>query len=65
LRPADRAKEHRIRPPARVEHAVRERGAVGVDRGAADELLVELDAAELFEDAPRRGDDLRPDSVPR
>ena len=39
-----------------VEHLVGERGAVLVDRGAADQVLGDLDAAELVEQpaAPRR-----------
>jgi len=36
---------------------------VGVDRGAADQVLVELELAEGFEQFARGGDDLRADPV--
>ena len=63
LRSADRAEQHGVGPAARLEHLVGERVAVGVDRGAADQLLVELEIAERLEHPPRGGDDLGPDPV--
>ena len=37
--------------------------AVLVDRGSADRLLAELELTDSLQDAPGRGDDLRPDTV--
>ena len=45
--PAHGRKQHGVGGRARVQHLVGERAPVGVDRGAADELLVELEVAEL------------------
>ena len=57
LRAADRAEQDRVGGAALLQHLVGERGAVRVDRGAADQVLVDLDAAELRRAAsspPRR-----------
>ena len=48
---------------AGVEHLVGERGAVRVDRGAADQPLVELEVAQLAEHLLGRGHDLGADPV--
>ena len=63
LRAADGAEQDRVGLAAGVEDLVGERGAVGVDRGAADEVLVEVELADRVEHAPRRGDDLGADPV--
>ena len=63
LRAADRAEQHRVGGAALLQHLVGERGAVGVDRGAADQVLVDLDAAELVEQLGRGGADLGADPV--
>ena len=49
LRPADRPQENGVRLAAGAEDLVGERGPVGVDRGAADEPLVELELAQRLE----------------
>ena len=56
LRPADGAEQHGVGVAAGLEHLVGERGAVLVDRGAADQALVELELAERVQQpvAPRR-----------
>ena len=47
LRPADRAEQHRPAVAADVDDLVAQRRAVGVDRGAADQLLDELEREAL------------------
>ena len=53
LRAADRAEQHGVRGAAGLEHLVGERRPVRVDRGAADEMLGQLEVADLLEQAPR------------
>ena len=49
---------------AKVEHLVGERGAVGVDRAAAHQSLLELKLAQGFQQAAGGTDDLGTDPVP-
>ena len=46
LRPADRGQQHGVGAAAGLEHLVGEGRAVGVDRGAADQLLLELEVTD-------------------
>ena len=64
LRAPDRAEEDGVHVTARLEHLVRERDAVGIDRGSADQVLREFELAEALEQPPRGGDDLGADAVP-
>ncbi len=57
------AEQDGVRLTAGVQHPFGEGFPVGVDRSAADQVLGELEAAELIQDAPRRADDLGPDPV--
>ena len=61
--PADGAEQDRVGCAAGLEHLVGEGGAVGVDRAAAHQLLVELELAERLEQAARGADDLGADPV--
>ena len=63
FRPADGAEQDRVGGAAGVEHLVGERRAVGVDRAAAHQLLVELELAQRLEQAARGADDLGADPV--
>ena len=63
LRAADGGQQHGVGGPAGLEHLVGERGAVGVDRGAADQVLVELEVADGVEHPDRGRDDLGADAV--
>ncbi len=63
LRPAHGREQDGVRAPAGVEHLVRERRAVGVDRSSAHEPLVELELTDRVEELARRGHDLGPDAV--
>ena len=53
LRAADGGEQHRVGAAAGLEHLVGERRAVRVDRGAADQVLVELEVAERGEQLAR------------
>ena len=44
LRAADGGEQHGVGAAAGREHLVGQRGAVGVDRGAAEDVLLELEA---------------------
>ena len=70
LRPTDRAEQDRVGRAAGGEVLVADRDAVGVDGGAADDVLGPVDveaepAARRVDDAPGGGHDLRPDAVAR
>ena len=60
---ADGAEQDRVGGPAGLQHLVGEGGAVGVDRAAADQALVELELAQRLQQLPRGGDDLGADPV--
>ena len=60
---ADGAEQDRVGGPAGLQHLVGEGGAVGVDRGAAHQPLVELELAERLQQLLRGGDDLGADPV--
>ncbi len=51
---ADGGQQHGVGAPAGVEHLVGQRRAVRVDRGAADQPLVELEVARAAPARPRR-----------
>ena len=63
FRAADGAEQDRVGGAAGVEDLVGEGDAVRVDRGAADQALVELELAERLEQPPGGGDDLGADPV--
>ena len=63
FRAADGAEQDGVGAAAGLEHLVGERDAVGVDRAAAHQPLVELELAQRLEQPPRGGDDLGPDPV--
>src|SRR5207247_1233484 len=48
---------------ARREGLLRQRDTVGVDRGAAEDVLLEGEIAQLAQDVDRRRQDLRADPV--
>src|SRR6185312_1871338 len=61
---ADGAEEHRVGAAARLERLGRERVSGRVDRGAADQPLLDLDLdRQQLEDAHRLGGHLRADPV--
>ena len=59
LRPADRREHDRVGAAAGLQHLVGERRPVGVDGGAADQVLLELEIADRGQQLARRGRDLR------
>ena len=64
LRAPDRRQQHRVGAAAGVERLVGQRDAVSVDRGAAEQVLLELEVGPTArEHLDRRGDDLRADPV--
>jgi hypothetical protein len=63
LRPADGAEQHGVGLATCLENLVGERRAVLVDRGAADEILGDLEVAESIQHPPARRADLGTDAV--
>ena len=64
LRAADRGEQHGVGAAAGGERLVGQRRAVGVDRGAAEQVLLELELdADRVEDLDRRRRDLGADPV--
>ena len=63
FRAADGAEQDGVGAAAGLEHLVGEGDAVGVDRAAAEQSLVEIELAEGLEQLPRGGDDLGADPV--
>ena len=60
---ADGREQHRVGGAAGGERLVGERGAVGVDRGAAEGVLLELEVADGAQQLERRRHDLGADPV--
>ena len=60
---ADGAEQDRVGGPAGLQHLVGEGGAVGVDRAAADQALVELELSQRLQQLLGRRDDFRADPV--
>jgi len=63
LRPADGGEQHGVGRAARGERRVGQRGAVGVDRRPAEDVLLDLELADGAQDLERRGHDLGADPV--
>ena len=63
LRPADGTEQDGVRAPAGLQHLVGQRRPVGVDGGAAGQVLAELELVDRLQQAARRGNDLRADPV--